>query len=126
MEHVLFFDGDAKRIAWVIQTNESIIEQKREHVDIYRDLATNQQSKYIGLHIGLFWGIGTFIIKNQDRVKIAIEDKSIFDHLSANQKNDDEFIEKRTYFVKQLINQRELQIQYEMITHEKNLAAKIL
>jgi len=126
LEHVLFFDGDAKRIAWVIQTNESIIEQKREHVDIYRDLATNQQSKYIGLHIGLFWGIGTFIIKNQDRVKIAIEDKSIFDHLSANQKNDDEFIEKRTYFVKQLINQRELQIQYEMITHEKNLAAKIL
>ena len=124
MEHVLFFDGNTKAISWVIQTNNSIIEQKREHVDIYLDKVTSQQSKYIGLHVGMFWGIGTFIIKNQDVVKIGIDDKSIFEHLSTNQKSHDEFIEKRTHFIRQLIEQRELKIQYALITPEENLAAK--
>jgi hypothetical protein len=124
LEHVLFFDGDTKRISWVIQTNNSTIEQKREHADIYLDKVTIRQSKYIGLHVGIFWGIGTFIIKNQDVVKIAIDDKIMYDHLSTNQKNDDGFIEKRAEFIRQLIKQRKLKIQYEMITREKNLAAK--
>ena len=124
MEHVLFFDGNTKRISWVIQTNNSVIEQKREHVDIYLDKITNQQSKYIGLHVGLFWGIGTFIIKNQDIVKVAIDDNSIFEHLSTNQKSHDEFIEKRTYFIRQLIEQRKLKIHYELIAADKNLATK--
>lgn len=124
MEHILFFDGDTKRISWVIQTNNSIIEQKREHAYIYLDKVTNQQSKYIGLHVGLFWSIGTFIIKNQDIVKIAIDDNSIFEHLSTNQKSHDEFIEKRTGFIRQLIEQRKLKVHYELITADKNLAAK--
>lgn len=125
MEHILFFDGDEKRISWVIQTNNSSIEQKREHPDIYLDKVTNQQSKYIGLHIGLFWGIGMFIIKNQDIVKIAIDDKTMFEHLSANQKSNDEFIEKRTYFIRQFIEQRKLKIHYELITSDENMACKI-
>jgi len=124
LEHVLFFDGNTKRISWVIQTNNSVIEQKREHVDIYLDKITNQQSKYIGLHVGLFWGIGMFIIKNQDIVKVAIDDNSIFEHLSTNQKSHDEFIEKRTYFIRQLIEQRKLKVHYELISADKNLAAK--
>jgi len=124
LEHVLFFDGNTKRISWVIQTNNSVIEQKREHVDIYLDKITNQQSKYIGLHVGLFWGIGMFIIKNQDIVKVAIDDNSIFEHLSTNQKSHDEFIEKRTCFIKQLIEQRKLKVHYELISADKNLAAK--
>ncbi|TAK21740.1 MAG: hypothetical protein EPO37_03555 [Nitrosarchaeum sp.] len=124
MEHVLFFDGNTKRISWVIQTNNSVIEQKREHAEIYLDKVTNQQSKYIGLHVGLFWGIGMFIIKNQDIVKVAIDDNSIFEHLPTNQKSHDEFIEKRTYFIRQLIEQRKLKVHYELITVDKNLAAK--
>ena len=124
MEHVLFFDGNTKRISWVIQTNSSVIEQKREHADIYLDKVTNQQSKYIGLHVGLFWCIGTFIIKNQDIVKVAIDDNSMFKHLSTNQKSHDEFIEKRTCFIKQLIEQRKLKVHYELITADKNLATK--
>jgi len=124
LEHVLFFDGNTKRISWVIQTNNSVIEQKREHADIYLDKVTNQQSKYMGLHVGLFWGIGTFIIKNQDVVKVAIDDNSIFEHLSTNQKSHDEFIEKRTCFIRQLIEQRKLKVHYELIAADKNLSAK--
>lgn len=124
MEHILFFDGNSKSISWVIQTDNSIVEQKREHVEIYLDKVTNQQSKYIGLHIGVFWGIGTFIIKNEDIVKITTDDKTIFEHLSSKQKSDDEFIEKRTFFIRQLIEQRKLKITYDLVSSEKNLAAK--
>ncbi len=124
MEHILFFDGDSKTISWVIQTDNSIIEQKREHAEIYLDKVTNQQSKYIGLHIGLFWGIGTFIIKNEDIVKITTDDKTVYDHLISNQKSDDTFIEKRTFFIRQLIEQRKLKINYDLTESEKNLAAK--
>ena len=115
MEHVLFFDGNSKRISWVIQTEESIVEQKREHAEIYLDKVTNQQSKYIGLHVGIFWGIGTFIIKNEDIVKITTDDKLVFEHLISNQKSNNEFIEKRTSFIRQLINQRKLKIKYELV-----------
>ncbi|HSA77222.1 MAG TPA: hypothetical protein VLE02_06745 [Nitrosarchaeum sp.] len=124
MEHILFFDGNSKSISWVIQTDNSIVEQKREHVEIYLDKVTNQQSKYIGLHIGIFWGIGTFIIKNEDIVIITTDDKTVFDHLISNQKSDDEFIEKRTFFIRQLIEQRKLKIKYDLVAPEKNLAAK--
>lgn len=124
MEHTLFFDGNSRSISWVIQTNDSIVEQKREHAEIYLDKITNQQSKYIGLHIGIFWGIGTFIIKNEDIVKITTDDKTVFEHLISNQKSNDIFIEKRTFFIRQLIEQRRLKIKYELVESEKNLAAK--
>jgi hypothetical protein len=112
LEHILFFDGNSKTISWIIQTDNSTVEQKRDHAEIYLDKVTNQQSKYIGLHVGLFWGIGTFIIKNEDIVKITTDDKTVFEHLISNQKSDDEFIEKRTFFIRQLINQRKLKIKY--------------
>lgn len=124
MEHILFFDGDSKRISWVIQTDNSIVEQKREHAEIYLDKVTNQQSKYIGLHIGIFWGIGTFIIKNEDIVKITTDDKTVYEHLISNQKSNDEFIEKRTFFIRQLIEQRKLKIKYNLVESNRNLAAK--
>jgi len=43
---------------------------------------TSLQSKYIALHVGLFWGIGIFIIKNEDIVKIKLDEKIMYDHLS--------------------------------------------
>ncbi|MHA7646948.1 hypothetical protein [Nitrosopumilus sp. S4] len=122
MKHLFYYNGDAKNISWVIQTNESIVEQKREHVDIYRDKISNVQSKYIALHVGLFWGIGVFIIKNEDTIQIKCDDKKIFDHLSSKLKNKDEFIEKRTFFINQLINQRKLKVEFDLIEENDNLA----
>lgn len=113
---MLFSDGDAKKIRWIIQTNDSRVEQKREHPDIYFDKVSDQQSKYISLHVGLFWGIGTFIIKNQDTVKLVLDDKIMFEHLTGNKKSPDEFIEKRVFFIRQLIEQRKLKIQYKLVT----------
>ena len=126
MNHVFYFNGNAKRISWIIQTNDSIIEQNREHVDIYKNKISNLQSKYVALHIGLFWGIGVFKIKNEDVVKIKLDEKIMFDQLSTDLKIEDKFIANRIKFIKQLTIQRKLKIQYDLIKQDENLANKIL
>ena len=114
------------KITWIIQTDDSIIEQNREHVDIYKNKISNLQSKYVALHIGLFWGIGVFKIKNEDGVKIKLDEKIMFDQLSTDLKIEDEFIVNRIKFIKQLTIQRKLKIQYDLIKQDENLANKIL
>ena len=73
------------------------------------------QSKFIALHVGLFWAIGTFIIKNEDNVKIKLEDKTMYEQLTSNIESEDELIKKRIQFIKMLISQRKLKIQFELI-----------
>jgi hypothetical protein len=126
LEHIFFFDGNSKRITWTIQTNNSSIEQKREHADIYLNKVTIQQSKYIAMHVGLFWGIGRFIIKDKDSITIKIDSKSMFDQLSKNESSSDELIKTRMRFITQLIDQRKLKVNYELVDKEKNLDSKLL
>jgi hypothetical protein len=126
LEHIFFFDGNSKIITWTIQTNNSSIEQKREHADIYLNKVTIQQSKYIALHVGLFWGIGRFIIKDKDSITIKIDDQSMFDQLSKNESSSDELIKTRMRFITQLIDQRKLKVNYELVDKEKNLVSKLL
>jgi hypothetical protein len=125
LKHVFYFDGDAKKISWVIKTENSTVKQSREHAEIYLDKVNNIQSKYIALHVGLFWAIGTFIIKNEDIVIVMLEDKSMYEHLSLKKKNEDEFIERRTDFINRLILQRKLKINYKMSSkEEENIASR--
>lgn len=126
LEHIFFFDGNSKRIVWTIQTNNSSIEQKREHADIYLNKVTIQQSKYIAMHVGLFWGIGRFIINNEDSITIKIDDQSMFDQLSKNESPSNEWIKTRMRFITQLIVQRKLKINYELVDKEKNVASELL
>ena len=126
MEHVYFFDGNKKRISWVIQNEENNVEQHRDHAENYLDRVSVEESKYIALHVGIFWCIGSFIIKNGDTVKLMLDSKSIYDHLSNNATSTDSFIETRTSFIKQLIKQRKLVIKYELIKPEQNIATKAL
>lgn len=115
-----------KKVSWIIQTNNIIFDQNREHVDIYKDEISNLQSKYVALHIGLFWGIGVFKIKNGDFVKIKIDDKIMYNQLTENFEIKDEFIQNRIKFINQLVIQRKLKIQFELIQQQNNLANKIL
>ena len=126
MEHIFFFDGNSKRITWTIQTNNSSIEQKREHADIYLNKVTIQQSKYIAMHVGLFWGIGRFIIKDKDSITIKIDSKSMFNQLSKIESSSDELIKTRMRFITQLIDQRKLKINYELVDKKENFASKLL
>jgi hypothetical protein len=126
MEHRLYSDGNQKKISWVIQTGKSTEEQQRIHVDEYMDKVTNEQSKYITLHVGIFWGIGRFIIKNEDIVDVMLDSKTMYEHLQNNTEISDEFIEKRTWYMKELMNQRKLKIRYRLIEPKENLASKFL
>ena len=126
MEHEYFFDGNQKQISWVIQNEKTTVEQYREHAENYLDRVTVEQSKYIALHVGIFWSIGRFIIKNGDTVKIMLDLKTMYEHLSNNMASTDSFIETRTGFIKQLIEQRKLVIKYELIKPEQNIATKAL
>ena len=83
MQHIFYPRGDSKKISWKILTNESSVTQSREHVDIYKNKVNSLQSKFIALHIGLFWAIGTFIIKNEDDVKIRLEDRTMYEQLTS-------------------------------------------
>ena len=78
MEHILYLDGNFSNISWIIQTNETIVSQSRKHTENHKNRITKIQSKYVALHVALFWGIGTFIIKNEDTVKIELDEKIMY------------------------------------------------
>lgn len=126
MKHVFYCDGNQKKIAWVIQTDGNAIEQLRDHADIYLDKITDEQSRFIALHVGVFWGIGKFIIKNNDTVSILVDSKSMFEHLNGDKQSDDSFIQNRSVFINQIVEQRKLNIECQLIDAKDNLAHKLL
>ena len=126
MEHTFFSDGNSKRISWIIQSDDTTDEQDRDHVGLYLDKVTNEQSKYIALHAGIFWCIGRFIIENEDTVNVMLDSKSMYKHLTEDNENSDEFIEKRTWYYKKLIEQRKLKIKYHLIESRDDLATILL
>lgn len=89
---------------------------------MYKYKVTNLQSKYVALHVGLFWGIGTFIIKNNDTVKIKLDEKIMFEQFTTDSKIEDLFIQKRLRFIRQLTDQRKLKIEFEIIDQDENIA----
>jgi hypothetical protein len=126
MEHVLYSDGNAKRICWTVKTDNNAVDQFREHADIFLDQVTDLQSKYIALHVGLFWSIGVFIIKNGDNVKIMLDSNEMLSHLSGDSKSQDRLAESRKGFIIQLADQRNLKLEYEKITPQNNISTKLL
>lgn len=126
MKHAFYCDGNQKKIAWVIQTEGNAIEQLRDHADIYLDKITDEQSRFIALHVGVFWGIGRFIIKNNDTVSIMVDSKSMFEHLNGDKQSDDSFIQNRSVFINQIVEQRKLNIECQLIDVKDNLAHKLL
>ncbi len=126
MEHILYFDGNLKKISWVILTEGQEVTQSRAHVEKYKDKITKIQSKYVALHIALFWGIGTFKIKNEDNVKIKLDEEIMFDQLNSKTKSNDEFIENKIKFIQSFIKQRKLRVYFEKINTKNNLSNKFL
>ena len=97
MEHVYFSDGNTKRISWVVKTGDTVIEEERAHTDNYLD-----------------------------KVKIKLDSKYMFEHLAKEGQNLNTFIQVRTKFIKQLLEQRKLKIEYQLIDSKDNPASKLL
>jgi hypothetical protein len=126
MDHNYYFDGNEKTISWIIENSETQVEQTRIHAENYYGMVSKEQSKYIALHVGIFWGIGRFIIKNTDTVNVMLDLKSMFEHLAENKIVNDPFIISKTKFIQQLIDQRGLQVKYHLIESDQNRAAPLL
>jgi len=122
----LYFDGNLKKISWVIHTESEKFAQNRNHVEKYKDKITKIQSKYVALHIALFWGIGTFKIKNEDYVNIKLDDEVMYNQLNSKIKIKDEFIEDKIKFIQSFIKQRKLRISFEKIDSKNNLSNEFL
>jgi hypothetical protein len=122
LEHILYLDGNSTDISWIIKTKESDISQNRKHVGKYKNKITKIQSKYVALHVSLFWGIGTFNIKNEDSIKIKLDEKIMCQQLKKEIKIQDEFIKNKIKFIESFIKQRKLKVEFEIIDLEKNLA----
>ena len=120
MDHTLYFDGNNRTISWVIENNEIKAEQMRVHAQCHFDKFVVERSKYIALHVGIFWSIGKFIIKNGDKVRVMLDLKSMFEHLAENKNSKDSFMETRTNFIRQLISQRALGNRYQLIEPHEN------
>ena len=80
----------------------------------------------MALHVALFWGIGTFNIKNEDSIKIKLDEEIIYQQLKMKIPIQDEFIKNKIKFIENFIKQRKLKVEFEKINFEKNLATKIL
>jgi len=126
LEHIFYQDGSPKKISWVLNNDDEVIEESRDHAEVYLDKITTEQSKYIAYHVGIFWAIGTFRIKDEDTVTVMLDSKSMYENLKNGKMPDDDFIKKRTSFIIQQINQRKLKIKYELIDSKENLASKLI
>jgi len=126
LERILYSDGDLRKISWIIQTSQTVISQNRKHTENYKDKITKIQSKYVALHVALFWGIGTFNIKNEDSIKIKLDEEIMYQQLKMKIPIQDEFIKNKIKVIENFIKQRKLKVEFEIINFEKNLASKIL
>ena len=126
LNHTYYFDGDKKKISWTIETSDSKIDQVRTHIDDYYEKISVEQSKYVALHVGIFWCIGRFIIKNGDTVNVNLDLRSMFDHLVENKIQNDPFVNSRARFIQQLIDQRKLVVKYQLIESHDNKATRLL
>ena len=128
MEHELFFDGTIKKYSWAIKNESKTVHQKRAHPPAYLsggklDVKNNEESKFISLHVGIYWGLGVFIIKDNDTINVMCDSKNMYEILTNNKKTDSQIINDKIYFINQLTNHRNLKINYQIIESKKNLAA---
>ena len=131
MEHDLFFNGTIKKYSWSIRTGSEIVNQIRPHPPAYLsggklDIKNDIESKFIALHIGIYWGLGVFIIKDNDTVNVMCDSSEMYEILFNNNTTDNQIINDKLHFINQLVNHRNLKIKFQLIEQKNNLATKQL
>ena len=131
MEHELFFDGNLEEYSWSIKTGKTIINQIREHPPAYLsggklDIKTNEESKFVALHVGIYWGLGVFIIKDYDTVNVMCDSNETYEILYNNTSTDNQIINDKIHFINLFIEQRKLVVNYHLIDSDKNPATELI
>ena len=131
MEHDIFFDGNVKEYSWSIKTKDKVADQIREHPPAFRsggklDIKNNEESRFVALHVGIYWGIGVNIIKDNDVINVMCDSKIMFEIMTGEEKIENDIINDKVYFINQLTNLRKLKLNYQLIESKENIATKHL
>ena len=131
MEHDLFFDGNVKEYSWSIKTGNEIVNQIRVHPPAYLsggklEIKNNGESRFVALHVGIYWGLGVFIIKDFDKINVMCDSKEMYEILIRQHKTKNQIIDDKIHFINQLVDHRNLKLEYNLIEPTKNIATKYL
>ena len=131
MEHELFFDGNLKEYSWSIKTENEIADQIRVHPPAYLsggrlEIKNKEESRFVALHVGIYWGLGVFIIKDFDTVHVMCDSKEMYKILLQQEKTLNQIINDKIHFINQLVDHRNLKLEYHLIESTKNIATKHL
>jgi len=129
MEHELFFDGNLKEYSWSIKTGKEIISQIREHPPAYLsggklEIKNKEESRFVALHVGIYWGLGVFIIKDFDKIHVMCDSKEMYEILIQQHKTLNQIIDDKIHFINQLVGHRNLKLEYHLIDPTKNLTTE--
>jgi len=113
LEHELFFDGNLKEYSWSIKTGEGVVNQIREHPPAYLsggklEIKDNKESRFVALHVGIYWGLGVFIIKDFDKIHVMCDSKEMYEILIQQHKTSNQIIDDKIHFINQLVGHRNL------------------
>ena len=131
MEHELFFDGNLKEYSWSIKTENEIADQIRVHPPAYLsggrlEIKNKEESRFVALHVGIYWGLGVFIIKDFDTVHVMCDSKEMYKILLQQKKTLNQIIDDKIHFINQLADHRNLKLEYHLIEPTKNIAMEHL
>jgi len=131
LEHELFFDGNLKEYSWSIKTGMETINQIREHPPAYLsggklEIKNNQESRFVALHVGIYWGLGVFIIKDFDKIHVMCDSKEMYKILIQQHKTENQIIDDKIHFINQLVGHRNLKLEYHLIKPIKNISTEHL
>ena len=131
MEHELFFDGNLKEYSWSIKTGEEVVNQIREHPPAYLsggklEIKDNEESRFVALHVGIYWGLGVFIIKDFDKIHVMCDSKEMYEILIQQYKTENQIIDDKIHFINQLVGHRNLKLEYRLINPTNNISTEYL
>ena len=131
MEHELFFDGNLKEYSWSIKTGKEIKNQIREHPAAYLsggklNIKNKEESRFVALHVGIYWGLGVFIIKDFDKIHVMCDSKEMYEILIQQYKTENQIIDDKIHFINQLVGHRNLKLEYRLINPTKNISTEHL
>ena len=131
MEHDLFFDGNVKEYTWTVKTAGKIAEQIREHPPAYMsggklDVKAIEESKFIALHVGIYWGLGVYIIKDSDQVNVMCDSQLMYGIFTQGKKSNNQIINDKVHFINQLAEHRKLRMNFQLIKTDENLSTRHL
>jgi len=131
LEHELFFDGNLKEYSWSIKTGKEVVNQIREHPPAYLsggklEIKDNKESRFVALHVGIYWGLGVFIIKDFDKIHVMCDSKEMYEILIQQHKTLNQIIDDKIHFINQLVGHRNLKLEYRLIEPTKNIATEHL